>query len=91
MSDLLEYQKRNIAYRRHLSDEYSKLTTEFHKLSELSEECSMMLKSAIKGIDSRSINEFNDKLEKILCDMDINEAKRTTIQYALDLHQKIVK
>lgn len=90
MSDLLEYKERNEEYRQQLIDEYSNLTTEFHKLSELSAECSMMLKSAIKDRDSRSINEFNDKLEKILCDMDINEAKRTTIQYALKLHQDML-
>lgn len=91
MSDLLEYKERNKAYRQQLSDEYSSLTKEFHNLSKLSENCSEMLKSAIKDRDPRIINEFNDKLEKILSDMDVNEAKRTTIQYALDLHEDIVK
>lgn len=91
MSDLIEYQKRNKAYRQQLIDEYSSLSEEYNNLHKHSDKLINILKNAMGDMNSSDFNKISKELDLTICAMKANTVKSSTIDYVLDLHQKIVK
>lgn len=91
MSDLLEYKERNEEYRQQLIDEYSSLSEEYNNLHKLSDKLINILKNSIGDMNSSDFDNISKELDLTICAMKANTVKSSTIDYALDLHQKIVK
>lgn len=91
MSGLIEYQKRNLEYREQLIDEYSSLSEEYNNLYKLSDKLINILKNANGDMNSSDFDKISKELDLTVCAMKANRVKSSTIYFALDLHQKIVK
>lgn len=91
MSDLLEYKERNEEYRQQLIDEYSSLSEEYNNLHKHSDKLINILKNAIGDMNSSDFDKISKELDLTICAMKVNTVKSSTIDYVLDLHQKIVK